>query len=209
VPDRTHESDREIPRWAVTGPTGAGKSVVTGLLAERGAEVVDADAVGHVVLARPEIRDAIAAAFGPRFVRDGRVDRPALGRHVFADPGQLARLNAITHPPLAAEARRRLDVIVAAGRARLAVLEAAVYFLLPAPGPIDLTVAVTAPADLRLERLIASGLAPQAARTRIAAQEPLAATFARADVELANTGERDELAAAVDRLLDAHLVPRR
>jgi dephospho-CoA kinase len=187
----------------VTGPTGAGKSVVSGILAARGAEVVDADRLGHALLERRDIQDAIAAEIGAVYVRDGVVDRAALGRRVFDDREALVRLNAITHPPLAKEAHRRLDAIVAAGRARLAVLEAAVYFLLPAPGPVDLTLAVMAPAEIRFQRLVGGGLGPEVARARIAAQQPLVPTFDRADVVLDNSGGLGELEAAVDRLLNS------
>jgi dephospho-CoA kinase len=202
---RPHTEARRVPRWALTGPTGAGKSLVSALLTERGAEVVDADRLGHEILARPEIQAAIAAEIGAAYVRDGVVDRTSLGQRVFGDREALVRLNAITHPPLAEEAHRRLAAIVAAGRARLAVLEAAVYFLLPAPGPMDLTVAITAPVELRLERLVGDGLAPEVAQARIAAQQPLEPTFERAAVILHNIGAREELAAAVDRLLAIHL----
>lgn len=194
-----------MPRWAVTGPTGAGKSLVSELLVERGAAVVDGDEVGHAILARPEIQAAIAADIGAEFVRDGVVDRGALGRRAFRDAEILQRLNRITHGALAAEAWSRLATIVAAGRASLAVLEAAVYFLLPLPGPMDLTVAVTAPAELRLTRLVQGGMERKVAQARIAAQRSLEPSFERADVILSNSGDREQLARAVDGLMTKNL----
>jgi dephospho-CoA kinase len=196
-----------MARWVVTGPTGAGKSLVSARLAERGADVVDADRVGHELLERPALRDAVANRFGADCLRGGRVDRAALGRRVFGDPAALRRLNELTHPPLAAEIRQRLDDLARSGRVRLAVVEAAVYYLLPPLGPVDLTVAVTAPEELRCDRLVRGGLTRQAARARIAAQRPLEPAFERADVILVNTGGRQMLVRAVDRLLAEHLDP--
>jgi dephospho-CoA kinase len=191
-------------RWCVTGPIGAGKSAVTALLAARGAAVVDGDRLGHRVLARPEIAAALAARLGPECAPGGVVDRTALGRRVFAEPAARAVLDALTHPPLCALMETELAALAAAGRT-LAVLEAAVYFRLPAAPPMDLVVAVVAGTGLRAERLAArTGLDPAAARARVAALADLDPDWNRADLTIANDGSPAELAAAVDRLWAAH-----
>lgn len=195
------------PRWVLTGPTGAGKSLAARLLAARGAAVVDGDACGHALLREPAIAAAVAGAFGPGVLRDGAVDRAALARLVFADPQALARLDALTLPRLSRELSRALAV-AASGTVRLAVLDAAVYFLLPAFGPVDLTICVTADPELRLRRLLAAGDGDEAAaRRRMAAQGHLAALWARADVTIVNEQGTGELAAALDRLLADRLPP--
>lgn len=197
-------------RWAVTGPIAAGKSAVSALLALRGAAVVDGDALGHEVLAQPPVRDAVAAAFGPQVMRAGSVDRTALGRLVFADPVALARLNGLTHGPLALLAEARLAALAAAGQHALAVLEAAVYFLLPSPPRVDLVVVVDAPAPLRARRLAAvRGLQAAAAAARIAAQADWGALWARADRTIVNDGTPADLARAVDALWREHGPPDR
>jgi dephospho-CoA kinase len=187
-------------RWAVTGPTGAGKSAVTALLAARGAVVLDGDRLGHAVLDRPEVVAAVAGRFGPGCVVGGRVQRAALGRLVFADLAELAALDAITHGPLCALMEQELAALAASGAA-LAVLEAAVYFRLPAPPRMDLVVAVLADTRTRAERLAArTGLTAAAALARVRALSHLDRDWTRADLVIHNDGGPDELAAVVDRL---------
>ncbi len=201
MPDRPR-----LPCWVVTGPIGAGKSLAVEEFAHRGAAVVDADRLGHAVLRDPDVVAALRDRWGPGILAGGEVDRAAVARRVFADPGELAWLESVTHPRLAA----RIGEAVAAAARRdplppLAVVEAAVYFRLPPWGPVDLVVVVTAPERLRLERLAASGrLTPEEARARIASQRPLEAAFRRADVALDNSGGPASLRAAVRRLLHEH-----
>lgn len=198
--------------WAVTGPAGAGKSTATGVLAADGVPVVDGDALGHEILARPEIQALIAARIGARFVGPGGVDRAALGHRVFSDPAALAALNGITHGPLAALAAARLRDLAATGIHELAVFEAAVYFLLPSPPPVDLVVVVTAAPEIRVARLVAredGRLSVAAARVRVEAQAALETDWrTRADRVIVNDGDRAALAAAV-RELYQHEFPGR
>ncbi len=188
-------------RWVVTGPTGAGKSLLTRLLARQGAAIIDADAVGHEVLRQPEVRQAVATAFGQQFLTGGEVDRPAMGELVFAEPEALARLSAITHPPLAAALVERLGRLADAGQTALAVVEAAVYFLLPSLGPMDLTIAVVAPEAVRHRRLVSAGLSEQQAQRRIAAQVPMNRLWSQADLVIENIGTEKDLARVAEELI--------
>lgn len=195
-----------MQRWVVTGPAGAGKSLATRFLAERGAVVVNGDAVGHALLGEPEVIAALRAEFGPGVLRDGVVDRGLLGGLVFGSRADLARLDAIMLPRLAVRMRAALDAVAAGGGARLAVLEAAVYFLMPPPGPVDLTIAVLASPATRLRRLLDAGRwSADEARRRIAAQAHLEPLWARADVQITNDGAPADLAAALTRLLAERL----
>jgi dephospho-CoA kinase len=102
-------------RIGLTGPIGCGKSTVAGFLREIGLEVVDADVVAREVVepGTPGLEEVIEA-FGDSYRRaDGSLDRAALGRHVFADPAELRRLEAIVHPRVRV---RVLDLILTADR---------------------------------------------------------------------------------------------
>ncbi|MBU0741686.1 dephospho-CoA kinase [bacterium] len=198
---------RRLRRWVVTGPVGAGKSLVTSTLAGLGAHIVDADAEGHGVLHDPAVVAEIAAAFGASCVAAGAVRRDALAGIVFADGRELSRLNRITHGRLSARLAARLDELEReAGQPGLAVVEAAVYFLLPSFGPVDLVIAVTAPEALRADRLVRCGRLDGAeALARIAAQRSMTADFTRADVVLDNSGSAEELRRAVAAIHETYM----
>lgn len=185
---------------AVTGPTGAGKSRFCSHLAALGARIIDADRLGHEVLAEPEIRDELVATFGQSILApDGRIDRGRLGLLVFSSFERRRQLDALVHPALAAACNRALAAARAEG-SPLVILEAAVYFLLPGPPPVDLTITVTAPADVRLARLTDHGLDPQRALARISSQDHLDPHWLRADRIITNAGDEAALRQAADEL---------
>lgn len=95
----------------LVGNSGAGKSTAAEYLKELGADVIDADRIAHELyeMGRPGYT-AVKEAFGEGFFReDGTLDRRALGAHVFADPKALRALNAIVHPLVIDEVRRRRE----------------------------------------------------------------------------------------------------
>jgi dephospho-CoA kinase len=113
----------------LTGGIGTGKTAVSAVLEEQGAEILNADLVGHQVYepGRPAYDD-IVAEFGQEVVaEDGTIDRKKLGPIVFADPAKLSRLNAITHPRIKEMMRENLAEMSARG-AEFVVLEAALLF---------------------------------------------------------------------------------
>ncbi len=194
--------------WAVTGPAGAGKSAVSGILARAGAAIVDGDQLGHELLGREDIQARIAQELGPQYVRDGVVDRAGLGSRVFGEPEALQRLNEIMHGPLAQLAAEKLEKLAIEGKHELAVFEAAVYFLLPSPPEVDLVVAVVAAPEVRAQRLVdrsrgRSGgrMSATEARRRIEAQANMSGAWARADEIITNDGTIAELEVRTMRLL--------
>jgi dephospho-CoA kinase len=172
----TRASAYRAVRIGLTGPIGCGKSTVAGWLAELGARVIDADRVAREVTppGSPELA-AIVAEFGPDVLRaDGSLDRPALGRLVFADAAALARLESIVHP---AVRPRILAEIAEADRvaAPAVVIEAIKLVEGGLAGLCDEVWLVTcSPAD-QLARLAGRGAERADSEARIAAQSDLVA----------------------------------
>jgi dephospho-CoA kinase len=185
-------------RIGVTGPMGSGKSTVARRFQERGAELTDGDALGWEALRVREVRDAIGAAFGPRVIdRDGEVDRPRLGRIVFADPDSMERLNSIVQPVLL---RRVREVLDARGRG-VRVLDAAMITTWKLEPELDGVVEVVAPEDVRVKRLRAArGYDDAEARGRIRGQKLPPVRGARRHWRIENEGDRARLLARADEV---------
>ncbi len=166
---------RVIPAIQViglTGPTGAGKSTVAALWRENGIPVVDADALARQVTVpgSPSLA-ALVEAFSPAILAaDGSLNRGELAKRAFATPESTERLNAITHPAIMALLRQRLEQLADQGHP-VAVVDAPLLFEAGVDSLCHRIVAVTAPADKRLARIMArDGLDEQAAARRMAAQ---------------------------------------
>lgn len=151
----------------ITGGTGCGKTTLLQCVAERGGLVLDCDEVYHELLQRDE---ALLAAIDSRFpgtVEKGTLRRKTLGTIVFGDPKALEDLNRITHGAVRAEVRRRL-----AGWRGLAAIDAIALFEGGLAPLCDVTVAVTAPEEARVARLMArEGIPAEYAVSRIRAQK--------------------------------------
>jgi dephospho-CoA kinase len=148
----------------------------------------------------------VVNAFGPQVLTpDGDLDRPALGRIVFADPQARERLNAVTHPRIAALTRER----VAAAPADAIVVHDVPLLVENRMGArYHLVVVVHAPVQERVRRLVSDrGMSEQDALARIASQADDEARRAAADVVLDNGRDPAALRADVDRLWDRRLGP--
>ncbi|MEG0779516.1 MAG: L-threonylcarbamoyladenylate synthase [Oscillospiraceae bacterium] len=153
-----------------TGGTGAGKTSALRALESMGGTVLDCDAVyAQMVETDPALRGALTEAFGEIFLPDGALDRKKLGSLVFADARRLTQLNAIIFRMVPPELRRRMEAAPALlyGLDAINLTESGVAAL------CDRTVAVTAPTELRVRRIMArDGIAEDYARLRVAAQKP-------------------------------------
>ena len=162
------------PLWVlgITGGSGSGKTTLLRRVAARGGLALDCDALYHRLLREDTaLLDALRARFPAAFA-GGALNRRALARQVFADPAELAALNAIAHPAVRARVAALLDEARAAGLS-LAAVDAA-ELLAGGLGPLcSRTVAVTAPAALRAARLTArDGISLADAQLRLSAQRP-------------------------------------
>jgi dephospho-CoA kinase len=204
-------------RVGLTGGLGSGKSAVAGYLRDLGAEVIEADELGRVLMEPgQQVYAEIVRAFGPEVVSpDGRLNRARLAQLAF-EGGRLNELNAIVHPAVIAAQQRWMKKVFARDPAAVAVIESALIFevvrdarargeregvLADWRRRIDRIIVVTAPDELKIARYVARIGATEAAeadaRLRLARQIPDREKVAKADYVLENTGDLAQLRAQV------------
>lgn len=186
----------------LTGGVGSGKSTVARLLAERGALIIDADAIARDVLSpgSPALAE-VRAEFGEDvFDSDGRLDRAALARVVFTDDSALATLNAITHPRIAA---RTADIMANAAPDQIIVHDVPLLVENDLAAGYDLVLVVLADQDVRLGRLAERGMSADEARRRMSVQATDEQRRNVASIVLDNNGTPAELADQVDQAWQA------
>jgi len=174
---------------------------VAAILRELGAEVVDADEASHAVYepGTPGF-EAVVRDFGPDYVRDGRIDRKALGELVFKDPDARRRLNAIVHPLVREWMVARTAEALARG-AGVVVQDVPLLFENKLEGLFPTTVLVWVPREVQVERLVSGrGFTRERAGEVIAVQMPIDKKRGRATHVIDNTGTRESTRAQVDRL---------
>ena len=174
----------------ITGGTGCGKTTLLRTIADCGGMVLDCDAIYHDLLRTDgEMLSAIAARF-PGVVEDGILNRKKLGAIVFSDEAALLDLNRITHAAVKRDVLCKLS-----SRPRLAAIDAIALFEGGLAELCDVTVAVTAPTEDRVRRLMArDSISEDYARSRIAAQHDENWFRQRCDYVLENNGEIDAFA---------------
>lgn len=169
----------------ITGGTGAGKTTLLNCIRAAGGLILDCDAIYHNLL---KTDNAMLRAIDARFpgtVNAGQLDRKKLGSIVFSDPAALSDLNAITHAAVKREVLTRLEA-----KPALAAIDAIGLFEGGLAELCHVTVAVTAPVEDRVRRLMArDGISEEYARSRIAAQHDDAWFRVRCDRILENSGD--------------------
>jgi dephospho-CoA kinase len=189
----------------LTGGIGSGKSTVAAMLAGRGAEVIDLDEIAREVAAPGGTAyDALVGHFGRDVVRsDGTLDRAAIAARAFSDPDQLAALNCITHPAIAAATLRHLtDLAARAGDAALVVLDIPLLTEATKGGyGLAGVIVVDAPVEVAVARLVERrGYREVDARARVGAQASREERCQLADVVIDNGGSWTDLEASVEHL---------
>jgi dephospho-CoA kinase len=196
-----------IPVIGLVGGIGAGKSVAAAALAERGLQVLDADAIGHALLTQRPARDRVVQRFGSGILTvvsdqhipmdEQEIDRKALGRIVFTDPAARRDLEEILHPSMRKTFERAIDRAGRNGKAGV-VLDAAILFEAGWNTLCDAVLYVDASREVRLGRLAASrGWTGEELDAREQAQASLDLKRERADHVLANESDPEALRAAV------------
>lgn len=184
----------------LTGGIGSGKSTVSAALAQRGAVIIDADAIGRELQqpGQPLLR-TLADRFGEQILTaDGALDRPALAAIAFGDPEALKDLNAIVHPVIAAEVGRRITE--ASHTEQVVVMDIPLLTENPREG-LQGIVVVDVPEETQVARLVQfRGFSEADARARIAQQATREARLATATLVIDNSGDLAALAPQIDAL---------
>ncbi|MGL6236614.1 MAG: dephospho-CoA kinase [Segniliparus sp.] len=191
----------------LSGGIGSGKSTVAAAFEELGALVVDSDKIAREVVepGTPGLA-ALVDAFGDGVLAaDGTLDRPNLAARVFGDEEARAKLNAITHPLVAA---RSHELMAAAPAEQVVVRDIPLLVELGLAPFFHLAIIVDAPLDERLRRLTeVRGMSREDALARIGAQASDGQRRAAADIWLDNSGSPEELRARVRRLWTERIEP--
>lgn len=201
---------RSIPVIGLLGGIASGKSLVAGQLQALGAVVLDGDRAGHEVLRLPEVEAAARDRWGDAiFGDDGRINRPALGRIVFA-PGpagerELAYLESLTHPRIGEMLIRQATEAAANPQVRALVLDAPVMLKANWSELCDIILFVDAPRQQRLVRAVARGWREEDFESREAAQESLGEKRKRADVVIDNSASPEATQAQVEQFWRSHV----
>lgn len=200
----THWPDHHgLRRVGLTGGIAAGKSVAAARLRELGVAVVDHDVLAREVVGPGSAGVAALEAAFPGTVRDGRLDRGALGAIVFADPAARTRLNELVHP-LVHDAAVAAELAHVRDGARTVVHDVPLLVETGQGGHFSLVVVVDAPAELRVRRLVEGrGLSEDEAWQRLAAQADDDTRLAVAGVVLDGSGSAAALRTQVDVLVGA------
>lgn len=186
----------------LTGGIGSGKSTFAALLAERGAQIIDADQLGRDAMkpGRRAWQEAVDS-FGDEILVPGtlEIDRRRLADIVFSDPNKLAALNAITHPVIARGIADHMERLAATDA--IVVVDAALIVELGLDKALDALIVVDAGAASRKERLVASrGMDVRDIEARMASQSRPEELIEKADIVVRNDGSIEDLVAEAGRV---------
>ncbi len=156
----------------LTGPTGAGKSTVADAFEKAGCKIIDADLIARQAVTNVDCIAALKAEYGNDIISDnGSLNRHLLAQRAFSNAKNAARLSEITHPIIKNEVIRQI-AFYQQSVARAIVVDAALLFESGADSFCTTTVAVTAPTDVRLSRIMSRDSIPlELAEARIGVQQ--------------------------------------
>ena len=183
---------------ALTGGIGAGKSLVAQYFSELGARVVDADQLARIAIERGSAGfDEVVTRFGESILRNGDIDRKALGEIVFQDKSAKAALEAIIHPKV-----RELffEVVNDLAADEILIYEIPLLVETGAASNFDQIITVEADLELRKSRLLKRGMFISEIESRLAAQASPAEREAVATNVIENSGDEDQLLRKVENL---------
>ena len=184
----------------LTGGIGSGKSLAAQYFADLGALVIDADQLARSAIERGSTGfDEVVTFFGDSILKNGDIDRRALGELVFKDPELKVKLENIIHPWV----RNEFEEAVASLKDdEVLVYEIPLLFETNAQDRFDVVITVEAAMDNRISRLRAKGLHISEIQSRIAAQATREQRESIADFLIENDGSEDDLLRKVENIWD-------
>ena len=190
----------------LTGGIGSGKSLAAQFFSQLGALVIDADQVARSALERgSEGFDEVLLRFGDSVLKNGDIDRVALGQIVFENPQAKKDLEEIIHPRIRAEFE---EAVASLNPGQIMVYEIPLLVETNAADRFDFIITVESDPELRKQRLRARGMFSSDIEKRMAAQATQEQRRAIADCVLTNDGTEDELLRQVENIWESTILPR-
>jgi dephospho-CoA kinase len=192
----------------LTGGIATGKSTVSGQLAEKGAEILCADSIYHQLIAPIDgcpspLAQKISEAFPGVLLEDGSLNRPELGSRVFGNSEQLQQLGSITHPAVALEVQRQVEILSQRG-VDLVFYDVPLLFERKLENLFGGIIVVWVPESTQIERLKArDGISIQEAQKRLASQLPIDSKKEKATWVIDNSGSPATTAQQVDEFWES------
>jgi len=190
----------------LTGGIGSGKSLAAQFFSQLGALVIDADQLARSVIERgSEGFDEVLLRFGDTVLKNGDIDRVALGQIIFENPQAKKDLEEIIHPRIRAEFE---EAVASLNPGHIMVYEFPLLVETNAADRFDFVITVESDADLRKQRLRARGMFHSDIEKRMASQATEEQRRAIADCVLTNDGSEDELLRQVENVWESTILPR-
>ncbi|HEY7389842.1 MAG TPA: dephospho-CoA kinase [Bryobacteraceae bacterium] len=181
-------------RVGLTGGLACGKSFVGQALANCGCFLIQADDLGHAVLAPGgEAYEAVIRELGAEVLPDGQIDRRKLAARVFGDREALERLNALVHPPVIAREEKMIAEFAAREPTGIAVVEGAILIETGSYKRFDRLIVVSCSEEQQMERAMRrDGVTEAEVRARLSRQMPLAEKRKLADFVIDTSGDKED-----------------
>lgn len=190
----------------LTGGIGSGKSLAAQFFSQLGALVIDADQLARSAIERgSEGFDEVLLRFGDTVLKNGDIDRVALGQIVFENPQAKKDLEEIIHPRIRAEFE---EAVASLNPGQIMVYEIPLLVETNAADRFDFIITVESDPEVRKQRLRARGMFHSDIEKRMASQATEEERRAIADCVLTNNGTEDELLRQVENIWESTILPR-
>ena len=190
----------------LTGGIGSGKSLAAQFFSQLGALVIDADQLARSAIERgSEGFDEVLVRFGDTVLKNGDIDRVALGQIVFENPQAKKDLEEIIHPRIRAEFE---EAVASLNPGQIMVYEIPLLVETNAADRFDFVITVESDPELRRQRLRARGMFHSDIEKRMASQATEEERRAVADCVLTNDGTEDDLLRQVENIWESTILPR-